>query len=58
VITGESRRYDRTVGYARRVMPKRRWGAAELVARFSHIDLDDGSVHGGEFDKTYLGFNW
>jgi hypothetical protein len=24
------------VGYARRVMPKGRWGAPELVARFSH----------------------
>jgi phosphate-selective porin OprO/OprP len=58
VITGESRRYDRTVGYARRVMPKGRWGAPELVARFSHVDLDDGPVHGGEFDKTYLGINW
>jgi phosphate-selective porin OprO and OprP len=58
VITGESRHYDRTVGYARRVMPKGRWGAPELVARFSHVDLDDGPVHGGEFDKTYLGINW
>jgi phosphate-selective porin OprO/OprP len=58
VITGESRRYDRTVGYARRVMPKGRWGAPELVARFSHVDLDDGTVHGGKFDKTYVGINW
>ncbi len=58
VITGESRHYDRTVGYARRIMPKGRWGAPELVARFSHIDLDDGPVHGGEFDKTYVGINW
>jgi phosphate-selective porin OprO/OprP len=58
VITGESRRYDRTVGYARRVMPTGRWGAPELVARFSHVDLDDGPVQGGRFDKTYLGINW
>jgi hypothetical protein len=28
-----------------------------LVARFSHVDLDGGAVHGGEFDKTYLGIN-
>ena len=58
VLTGEARPYDRTVGYARRVMPRGRWGAPELVARFSHVDLDDGVVRGGSFDKTYLGINW
>jgi phosphate-selective porin OprO/OprP len=58
VITGEARPYDRTVGYARRVMPASRGGAPELVVRFSHVDLDDGVVQGGSFDKTYLGLNW
>ena len=58
VFTGENRLYDRTVGYARRVMPRGRWGAPEVVARFSHEDLDDGVVSGGTFDKTYLGLNW
>jgi phosphate-selective porin OprO and OprP len=58
ILTGETRPYDRTVGYARRVMPKARWGALELVARFSHEDLDDWPVQGGKFDKTYLGINW
>jgi phosphate-selective porin OprO/OprP len=58
VLTGENRPYDRTVGYARRVMPTRRWGAPEVVLRFSHLDLDDGVVQGGSFDKTYLGVNW
>ncbi|MCP4261869.1 MAG: hypothetical protein GY774_30860 [Planctomycetes bacterium] len=58
VLTGETRPYDRMVGYARRVMPEGRWGAPELVARFSHVDLDDGAVQGGKFDKTYLGINW
>jgi phosphate-selective porin OprO and OprP len=58
ILTGETRPYDRTVGYARRVMPKGRWGAPELVARFSHEDLNDGAVQGGKFDKTYLGLNW
>jgi phosphate-selective porin OprO/OprP len=58
IMTGETRPYDRTVGYARRVMPKGRWGAPELVARFSHLDIDDGPVQGGTFDKTYLGINW
>jgi len=58
ILTGETRPYDRTVGYARRVMPEGPWGAPELVARFSHVDLDDGAVQGGKFDKTYLGINW
>ena len=58
VLTGEHRPYDRTVGYARRVMPRGRWGAPELVVRYSHEDLDAGLVHGGYFDKTYLGVNW
>ena len=31
ILTGETRPYDRTVGYSRRVMPRGRWGAPELV---------------------------
>ena len=58
VLTGETRPYDRTVGYDRRIIPTGRWGAFELVARFSHENLDDGTVHGGEYDKTYVGLNW
>jgi phosphate-selective porin OprO and OprP len=58
ILTGETRPYDRTVGYARRVMPTQRWGAPELVARFSCEDLDGGSVSGGKFYKTYFGINW
>jgi len=58
ILTGETRPYDRTVGYARRVMPAGRWGAPELVARFSNVNLDDGAVQGGKFNKTYLGINW
>jgi len=58
VLTGETRPYDRTVGYARRVMPTGRWGAPELVVRFSHVDLTDSAVQGGTFDKTYVGINW
>jgi len=58
VLTGETRPYDRTVGYARRVMPTGRWGAPELVVRFSHVDLTDSAVQGGTFDNTYVGINW
>jgi phosphate-selective porin OprO/OprP len=58
VLTGETRPYDRTVGYARRVMPKRRWGATEVVARISSVDLDDAQVSGGSFTRFYAGVNW
>ena len=58
VITGETRPYDRNVGYARRVIPTGRWGAPELVVRYSNLDLDDNTVQGGSFEKTYLGLNW
>jgi phosphate-selective porin OprO and OprP len=58
VLTGEHRPYDRKVGYARRVLPTHRWGAPELVARYSHLDLDDGAVQGGRLDKWFFGANW
>lgn len=58
VLTGETRPYDRTVGYARRIMPEQSAGAVELVARYSHVDLDHGVVTGGRFDRPHLGVNW
>ena len=57
-ITGEHRPYDRNVGYARRPIPQHRLGAWELTARYSHLDLDDKSVHGGVSDKGTLTLNW
>jgi phosphate-selective porin OprO and OprP len=57
IFSGETRPYDRTQGYARRVLPSGRWGSPELVARFSHEDMDKGLVQGGTFDKTHLGLN-
>jgi len=58
VVTGEHRPYDRNVGYARRIIPQRHFGAIELVGRYSRLDLDDKSVHGGILDKGYFGVNW
>jgi phosphate-selective porin OprO and OprP len=58
VLTGESRPYDRTVGYARRIMPKSKWGAPELVVRLAHVDLEDAEARGGEFDRLSIGLNW
>jgi len=58
VITGESRIYDPKAAIARRLIPKSRWGAAEVVARYSRLDLDDKSVRGGTLNKLYFGMNW
>jgi phosphate-selective porin OprO/OprP len=58
VLTGEHRPYDKKVGYARRIIPTHRWGAPELVARFSKLDLDDRAVSGGVLDKWFFGADW
>ena len=58
MLTGETRPYDRTVGYARRIMPKSKWGAPELVVRVAHVDLEDEEARGGEFDRLSIGLNW
>lgn len=63
-LTGESRAYNRGTGSFRRVVPKhpfsfkdRHLGALELTARASHIDLNDGTVSGGEMSVFSAGFN-
>jgi len=58
VLTGEHRPYDPKVAYARRILPQGRWGAWEVFARYSHIDLDDAAVAGGTMDKGAFGVNW
>lgn len=58
VFTGEARPYDRNVGYARRVIPKGKWGAPELALRYARTDLTDTQVDGGRFDRVDIGLNW
>lgn len=58
VLTGENRPYDKKVGYARRIIPRSRWGAVELVGRFGYVDLDDTLVQGGKMTTWYTGMNW
>ncbi len=64
-ITGESRPYKAKSGTFGRVKPKNNfslkdggWGAWELAARYSNIDLNDGVIAGGEVDDITLGVNW
>jgi phosphate-selective porin OprO/OprP len=64
-VTGETRPYD--AGYAiwKRITPLRpfaprsgRWGALELTARTSWVDLDDGDVRGGRLWTASVGPAW
>jgi phosphate-selective porin OprO/OprP len=64
-LTGERRVYGRRSGSFGRVVPRRsfnpskgRWGAFELAARVSYLDLDDADVRGGRQFNTALGVNW
>jgi phosphate-selective porin OprO/OprP len=64
-VTGESRPYRRTDGWFGRVRPQRNfafdgesWGAWELAARFSRLDLDSAGVSGGVLNDVTAGVNW
>jgi phosphate-selective porin OprO/OprP len=66
-LTGEHRKYDRKKGEFGRVSPNKNfdpknggWGAWQLAARYSEIDLNDSgaSIAGGKEQDTTLGLNW
>ena len=73
-LTGENRGYKRSDMAFSRVRPFtnffsvrteegvcRGWGAWQVVARYSHLDLEDAAVGGdnsGELDSFGLGVNW
>jgi phosphate-selective porin OprO/OprP len=62
-ITGETRAYNMVQGAFRDVTPKRSVfsggpGAVELVARFSDIDLNSGTLRGGTFKRFTPMVNW
>ncbi len=58
VVTGESREYSRTAGSFGGLEPRSDWGALELAARFSTLDLEDGTVDGGHATNVSVGANW
>jgi phosphate-selective porin OprO/OprP len=62
-ITGEHRGYNKRRGVVRRITPvldftKGGWGALELSARYSYLDMDDEDIQGGKMGITSLGFVW
>ncbi|MBW1766404.1 MAG: porin [Deltaproteobacteria bacterium] len=62
-LTGEHRPYSQKNGIFCRVKPNVNFGkggigAWEMGVRFSHLDLDDGAITGGDLDDITLGLNW
>jgi phosphate-selective porin OprO and OprP len=64
-LTGESRNYNAKQGRFDRVAPKwqfspkeGQWGAWQIAARQSYLDLSDGTFRGGEMRNTTLGLRW
>lgn len=57
-ITGEKRRYSSKSGAFSYIKPKSKNGAVELAARVSTLDLNDGTITGGEGRNVTLGLNW
>jgi phosphate-selective porin OprO/OprP len=63
-LTGEHRKYKPSSGTFSRVKPKKNfgsdggWGAWEVAARYSAVDLDDSSISGGKLDNITAGLNW
>jgi phosphate-selective porin OprO/OprP len=64
-LTGESRAYDREYGIFSRTKPtsafslsEGQWGAFELAARWSFLNLNDGNVRGGILNDYSVGLNW
>jgi len=63
-VTGEHRPYKTAEGAFSRVKPAHNYlndggpGAWEVTARYSHLDLEDDNLNGGEQDDITLGLNW
>jgi len=64
-VTGEQREYNGKRGTYLGVTPNNElfgegggYGAIELAARFSEIDLDSGQVQGGKLNTITGGVNW
>lgn len=65
MLTGEEAGYNKAVGIPERIIPSREfslkqgtWGAWQVAARASYLDLTSGPVEGGRIAEATLGLNW
>ncbi|MGI9592632.1 MAG: porin [Myxococcota bacterium] len=64
-LTGEHRPYELGKGRFGRLKPKKNfnpfkggWGAWEIAARYSYLDLDDRNIRGGTLWDVTAALNW
>jgi phosphate-selective porin OprO and OprP len=65
LLTGETHPYDRQNACFTRVIPHKNfnwgkggWGAWELAARYSYLNLNSADVNGGRLSELMTGVNW
>lgn len=58
-LTGDTHPYEwQTAEFGRLVPKSTKYGAWELVSRYSYVDMTDGGVTGGESTAFTVGLNW
>lgn len=58
VLTGESRQHKMKSGSFGRITPRCKYGAWEVAARYSMVNLNDADIHGGKENNVSLALNW
>jgi phosphate-selective porin OprO/OprP len=58
VLTGESRIYKVKTGTYGQIIPKKPYGAFEVAARYSMVNLNDEDIHGGKENNVTLALSW
>lgn len=58
VVTGEARAYKKSDAQFESISPKQNWGALELVARVSQLDLQSVNISGGKMLGHSVGANY
>ncbi len=60
ILTGEKRKWSVKDGEFGQIIPKNSYGAWELAARYSHLDLteEDANIFGGMANNITFGVNW
>lgn len=58
VLTGEAREHKMNGASFGRVKPRCQYGAWEVAARYSMVDLNDEDIHGGKGNNVSVALNW